>query len=205
MNKKDLQKLGFTDEALEKAGLKPEILDEIIVLHGKDIEAKKTELQTTKDELTAVQGQLTEANKTIEGFKKLDPEGIKQASKDWETKAKDWEKKAGEAKTEADKRIADMKFDQALSDSLKEAKVKDPTDVIPHLKKDMLKLGDDGKFVGLTEQLDALKKSKDYLFETDGKTPKIVAGGNNKTVIGDPVIDAARKAAGLPVEGENKK
>jgi hypothetical protein len=200
MNKKDLEKLGFTTEALEKAGLKPEVLDEIIVLHGKDIEKHKNELVIAGDKLTAVQEQLDKANETIDGFKKLDPEGIQKAAADWEAKAKDWEAKATQAAKDADEKIALMKFDAALVDELKELKVKDPADVIPHLKKDMLKLGDDGKFIGLSEQIEPLKTSKDYLFESIEPDPKIVTGGKNKTVIGDASVIAARQAAGLPVE-----
>ena len=200
MNKKQLVELGFTTEALEKAGLKPEVLDEIIVLHGKDIEKHKSELATAGDKLNAMQEQLDKANETIDGFKKLDPEGIQKAASDWEAKAKDWEAKAAQAAKDADEKIAAMKFDAALVDELKKLKVKDPADVIPHLKKDMLKLGDDGKFIGLNEQIEPLKTSKDYLFESDEPDLKIVTGGKNKTVIGDASVIAARRAAGLPTE-----
>ncbi|MBN1535952.1 MAG: phage scaffolding protein [Anaerolineales bacterium] len=200
MNKKDLEKLGFTAETLEKAGLKPEVLDEIIVLHGKDIEKHKSELVTAGEKLATVQGQLEKANEAIDSFKKLDPEGIQKAAADWESKAKEWEEKATQAAKDADEKIASMKFDAALADALKDAKVKDPADVIPHLKKDMLKLGDDGKFIGLSEQIEPLKTAKDYLFESEEPDPKIVTGGKSKNVIGDASVIAARQAAGLPVE-----
>jgi len=65
-----------------------------------------------------------------------------------------------------------------------------------------MKLNDDGSIVGLTEQLENIKTENGYLFEDDQPTPRIVSGGQPKTVIGDPVILAARRAAGLSTEGE---
>jgi DNA-directed RNA polymerase alpha subunit len=198
MNKKDLEKLGLTAEALEKAGVKPDVLDEIIVLHGKDIESHKAKITSLESDRDGFKSQLAEANGQIDSFKKLDPEGIKKAASEWENKAKEWEAKATQAAQEAEAKIQAMKFDAALVDALKEAKVKDPADVIPHLKKDMLKLGEDGKFIGLNEQIEPLKESKDYLFQSDEKTPKIIGHGESKTVISDAMVEAARKAAGLP-------
>jgi hypothetical protein len=198
MNKKDLEKLGLTTEALEKAGLDADVVEKIIILHGKDIESKKTELVTAGEKQTALQAQLDEANKAIDGFKKLDPEGVKKAAADWEAKAKDWEAKATQANKDYEVKLAGIKFDAALTDALKEAKVKDPADVIPHLKKDMIKLGEDGKFIGLNEQIEPLKTSKDYLFESDKKIPGIVTGAQNKSVLSDRVVEAFREGAKLP-------
>jgi len=51
--------------------------------------------------------------------------------------------------------------------------------------------------LGLKEQLEKVKAESDYLFEDATPAPKIVTGGTNKSIINDPVVDAARKAAGL--------
>ena len=199
MNRKDLEKLGLTQETLEKAGLEPDVLEQIIVLHGKDIEKHKAALTAADASTAALQAQLTEAGATIEGFKKLDPEGL--------VKAVDAYKAAAEkAKTDAELQVAELKFSHALESELKAAKVKDPADIIPHLKKDMLKLGEDGKLIGLSEQLTPLQESKPYLFEEEEKEneekeiPQIVAGSHNRSVIGDTTVAAARIAAGLKSE-----
>ena len=198
MNRKDLEKLGLTQETLEKAGLEPDVLEQIIVLHGKDIEKHKAALIAADASTAALQAQLTEAGATIEGFKKLDPEGL--------VKAVDAYKAAAEkAKTDAELQVAELKFSHALESELKAAKVKDPADIIPHLKKDMLKLGEDGKLIGLSEQLTPLQESKPYLFEEEEENeekeiPQIVAGSHNRSVIGDTTVAAARIAAGLKSE-----
>jgi hypothetical protein len=183
MNKEDLKKLGIEDE---------ELVQKIIVLHGKDIEAHKASLTTAQTELTTTKAQLAEAGTAIEGFKKLDVAGVQKAADDWKAKAE-------QATADAVKQVADVKFNYALNSALVGAKAKDPADIIPHLKRDMLKLGDDGKFVGLTEQLEPLKTSKSYLFEGETPDPKFLAGGGgNQPILGDATIEAARKAAGLP-------
>jgi len=65
------------------------------------------------------------------------------------------------------------------------------------LKETDLKLAEDGSIVGLTEQLEKVKTENDYLFESEDANPKIVTGGNKTTTNTDPIVFAARKAAGL--------
>lgn len=197
MNKADLEKLGLTTEALEKAGLNADVLDKIIVAHGKDIESHKTKLSTAETEVKGLKDQLKEAGKQIEGFKGLDIEGVKKSADEWKTKAEKAEQDSAAA-------IANLKFDYALQGALTSAKAKNPKAVTALLSKDLLKLNDaDGSIVGLNEQLEAIKKDNDYLFTSDNPPPKIVTGGNSKSVGEIPGI-AAWKAAGFP-DGPPKK
>jgi hypothetical protein len=203
MNKKDLEKLGLTVETLEKAGLEPDVLEQIIVLHGKDIEKWKG----IDVENIALKTQLKTASETVEGFKKLDIAGIQKAADDYKAAAE-------KATTDAELKLAALRFDHALEGELKAVRVKDPADIVPHLKRDMLKLGEDGKLIGLKEQLEPLMEAKPYLFEdedeeeeegdedeTDSEEeetePRIVMGGENHSVLSDKLVDAAREAAGL--------
>lgn len=193
MKREDLKKLGLTDEVIEKAGLEADVLDKIMALHGKDIEKHKEDLATATTAAEGLRKQLDEANKQIESFKELKPEELQKAVEDWKTKAET-------AEAEAKKQIDALKFDHALDGALLGAKAKNPKAVKALLKIDDLKLTDDGKLLGLDEQVEALKTENDYLFESDEPEPKIVAGGKNKTVIGDASVIAARQAAGLPTE-----
>jgi hypothetical protein len=181
MNKKELVALGVSEE----------VADQIVVLHGKDIESHKAKLATAQAEVDGLKGQLTEAGTAIEGFKKLDVEGVKKSADEWKTKY-------DQATADAVKQVSSLKFDHALESALTGAKVRDMVSVKAHLKADALKLNEDGSILGLKEQLDTLKSSKDFLFESDTPTPRIVSGGQNRSVLGDSVVDAARKAAGLP-------
>jgi hypothetical protein len=184
-------------EDLEKMGLTKEQIDAIMAENGKDVEKVKTDVQTAKTEADTAKAQLAEANKAIEGFKGLDVEGIKKAADDYKALAE-------QAKKDADARVAALQFDHALDKALGEAKVKDTVSVRAHLKADALKLNEDGSILGLKEQLDSIKSTKDFLFESESGTPKIVAGGKNNSVMSDAVVEAARIAAGLKPAGENK-
>jgi uncharacterized protein YqgV (UPF0045/DUF77 family) len=185
MKREDLTKLGLTDDAM---------VDKIMALHGSDIEKHKTAAETAKASADALQVQLTAAGTTIEGFKKLDVEGIKSAANEWKVKAE-------QAQADSVKQITGLKFDHALDSALTGAKVRNVKSVKAHLDIEALKKAYDDKtdkIIGFDEYLKPVKEANDYLFESDTPTPRIVVGGNNKSVISDAVVDAARKAAGLP-------
>lgn len=193
MNKKDLEKLGLTAEVIEKAGLETDVLDKIIILHGKDIEKHKADIEALQSSADGVKAQLEEANTTIEGFKALKPEELQKAADEWKAKAET-------AELEAKKQIEIMKFDHALEGALASAKAKNPKAVKALLTTADLKLGEDGAVVGLKEQLEKIQEDNDYLFESDEPEPKFVTGGKNKTILSDAAVLAAREAAGLPTE-----
>jgi len=198
MNKQDLAKLGIEDE---------ELVQKIIVLHGKDIERLKSELDAKAGEIEQLNNQLAEAGKAIEGFKEMDIDGIKKAAEEWKSKAE-------QAKLEADQKVQELKLEHALKDALVAAKAKNPKVVKALLEMDKIKFSEDGEQLeGLEEQLAAIKEENDYLFETSEPAkekededeeeeeeeyfPKIVTRTENKGVLGDSIVSAARKAAGL--------
>jgi len=180
MNKADLIALGVSEE----------IAGQVVVLHGKDIEGHKARIAAIESESAGLKSQLSEAGNAIEGFKKMDVEGIRSAADQWKMKAE-----AAQADTAA--QVNGLKFNYALESGLSAAKAKNLTAVKSLLQTEGLKLGDDGIITGLTEQLERIKTENDYLFEDNQPLPKIVTGGTSKSIMGDPVIDAARRAAGL--------
>jgi len=186
MKREDLKKL-LGESAAE------DVVDKIMALHGKDVEDHKTKLSTAQTELDGLKKQLTEAGETIEGFKKLDIDGVKKSADDWKAKAEQAEKDAAA-------QIQQLKFEHALDGALTGAKAKNAKAVKALLDSQALKLNEDGSILGLKEQLEKVKSENDFLFESDEPTPKIVAGGKSKSVITDPMLLSARKAAGLPVE-----
>jgi predicted phage tail protein len=167
------------------------IINGIMALHGSDVEKHKTEVATATESAKALQAQLTEANKAIESFKALKPEELQKAADDWKAKAE-------QATKDAADQVSKLKFDHALESALTGAKVKDVVSVKAHLKTDALKLNEDGSILGLKEQLETLKTSKDFLFNSDTPTPQFITGGNNQSILGDKTVAAMRAAAGLP-------
>lgn len=129
---------------------------------------------------------LNEANAQIEGFQSMDIEAIKQS-------AAEWKEKAEQAEKDAAQRIADMQFEHILDGELSGAKAKNAKAVRALLDMEGLKLND-GKIIGLSEQLDKIKAENDYLFEGEAQPPQFTAPLHN-TPSGDD--GALRAAMGL--------
>lgn len=185
MKREDLKKL-LGDQASD------ELVDKIMAEHGKGIEKFKSDLAAAQQELEGITSQLTEASKQIESFKGMDIEGVKKSADEWKARAE-------QAAQDAQAQVSKLKFDHALESALTGAKARNAKAVTALLNTELLKLTDEGAISGLKEQLETIQKEHDYLFESDTPPLKIVAGGNNKSITSDAVLDAARKAAGLPV------
>ena len=181
MKREDLKALGLSDEHIDK----------IMALNGQDIEKQKGSLVTLQTEADGLKKQLEEAGVTIEGFKKLDIAAIQTAADEWKTKAEQAQKDAAD-------QVARLRFDHALDGALSGAKARNPKAVRALLNLDGLKLNEaDNSIAGLKEQIEKIQTENDFLFESSEKTPTIVKGGTNQPVMSDPVILAARQAAGL--------
>lgn len=164
-------------EFLKSLNLSQEVIDKIMAENGKDIavEQKKAEKviqerDSYKLKAESLETQVNDANTEIQEFKDMDIDGIKKA-------ADDWKETAEKAKADADKQISQMKFDYALSAALTGAKAKNAKAVKALLDMDGLKFND-GKIVGLDEQLAQIKADNDYLFESDEPAPEFVKGTN---------------------------
>ena len=164
-------------EFLKSLNLSQEVIDKIMAENGKDIavEQKKAEKviqerDSYKLKAESLETQVNDANTEIKKFKDMDIDGIKKA-------ADDWKETAEKAKADADKQISQMKFDYALSAALTGAKAKNAKAVKALLDMDGLKFND-GKIVGLDEQLAQIKADNDYLFESDEPAPEFVKGTN---------------------------
>ena len=150
MKREDITAIGIEDK---------DQLDKIMSLHGKSVETHKqakTTLETSNAELKA---QLETANKTIEDFKGMDIEGIKKSAEEYKSKLES-------AQSESEAKIKGLQLDYAVGNALKEAKARNPKIVESLIQKDKLVLDGD-KALGLSEQLEALKTSDIYLFESD--------------------------------------
>lgn len=166
-------------EFLKSLNLSQEVIDKIMAENGKDIAAEQKkadkiiqERDSYKLKAENLEIQVNDANAEIQKFKDMDIDGIKKA-------ADDWKETAEKAKADADKQISQMKFDYALSAALTGAKAKNTKAVKALLDMDGLKFNDnDGKIVGLDEQLAQIKTDNDYLFESDEPAPEFVKGTN---------------------------
>jgi hypothetical protein len=79
-------------EDLKAMGLDDATIDKIMAENGKDIEKAKADLETAKSSAEQLKTQLGEANKTIEGFKAMDVDGVKKTADEYKAKFEQAEK-----------------------------------------------------------------------------------------------------------------
>ena len=150
LKKEDLIALGLTEEQATK-----------IIEDQKDY-VPRSRLKEETDTVAAINKLLGDRDADI---KKLQGEAGKGT--DLETKLTALQ---AQYKTDTDalgKQLADQKLDAALDAVLSKAKARDLTSVKAHIKRDALKLKDDGTVEGL--DIETLAKEKPYLFEIESK------------------------------------
>lgn len=138
--------------------------------------------------------ELGKANETITGlrdtvskFDGVDVEKLKKDAADWETKY--------------NTDLAAAKLDNAVSMALVEAKAKNPKLARAALDMSLVKLDGDN-LLGLSEQIENLRKSDSYLFDGDeggnGSGARVNTGGHHNTNTNtDSFMSAFMKGAGL--------
>ncbi|MGX7691802.1 phage scaffolding protein [Lactiplantibacillus plantarum] len=168
MERKDLEALGLDDKQTT----------EVMKLYNAGIEPIKQQVADIKSELDSVKQQVVDRDGQIKslGEQAGNSEKLnKQIAALQETiKTKD---------SEAAASLTKVKTDNAVQMALRDAKARDAKAIMPFIDMDTIKLGDDGQLTGITEQIEKLQESHNYLFDksddNDGKPAvKITAGGN---------------------------
>lgn len=155
----------------------------------------KADFNSANEAKKAAEAQLAAANKTIDGYKTLDIDGIKASAEKYKADAE-------QAKKDADARVAAVQFDAALDAAIGGAKGRNAKAIKALLDVDALQ-GSKNQSEDITAALAALKAESGYLFE-DAATPPPYAVGTGSTPIVTPPADTAlRSAMGLPVAETN--
>lgn len=184
-------------EFLKELGFEKDVIDKVMVEHGKAVQEVKTNLATVEQELAGVNEQLTQRDADIAEIKKGAGNNaeLTQQLADLEAKYK------GENETLMSS-LTQTKLDHAVELALMGAEAKNPKAVKALLDMELVKTTDKG-LNGLEEQLASLKESDSYLFkevvdpnesaQTTEQKKKFVVPGNpntdNKTEV-DPFVEA---------------
>lgn len=171
MNKDELIKLGLTEEQAMK----------LIEKYGNMIpQSRFNEVVEEKNKLKA---DLTERDKQLSELQKNNSsnEELKKQITELQEKNKASEKEYQET-------LAKIKLDNALELALTSAGARNNLAVKALLKMDNIKMDND-KVIGLTEQIEELKRTSDYLFKIEEKAPEVPAGKTpaNSNSDGNPV------------------
>lgn len=160
---------------LEEMGLEKETIDKVMKEHGKTLNDYKEKAEKHDGLVTQVNDlteQLGDRDKQLKELKKVDPKALQdeidRLEELNETTANEYQEK-----------LDQQAFDFKLERSLVNAGVRNPKAVKALLDTESIKL-DGEKLLGLDGQLEALKETDDYLFQSDNseKDPQIVNPGN---------------------------
>lgn len=154
-----LQNFKVGDQALSK-----EIIDAILAENGRDIENAKKPFA----DYDTIKNQLSEAQKTIQGFQSQDIDGVRKS-------AQEWEDKYNQAIADHKKQMDDLAFDGVLKDAISAAKGRNDKAIKALLDLDALR-GSKNQADDIKTALEGLKKESGYLFD-DGTPPPPYAGG----------------------------
>lgn len=158
-------------EFLKAMGLTDEQIDKIMSEHGTTVNTIKgerdnlaTERDNLKNEIKNRDGQITALEKTAGSAEDIQKE--LQRVKDENTK---WESKYAGT-------VLDAKIQLAVAKDANDA-----NDILFFIKKDGLKLAEDGSVEGLEDQLKSLKESKPYLFNASAHQQETPPPGGDQT------------------------
>ncbi|MFT9078687.1 phage scaffolding protein [Ethanoligenens sp.] len=157
MKKDELTTIGLTDEQAAQ----------VFALHGKDITKLQGTVTALTDERDTLKSQLGEANTQIEGFKKLDVDGIQRAADDWKAK---YEKATADFESVA----AACNYDDAVKTAaagINFTSVLAKNAFVGLLKDKALKL-DGGKLIGFDDILKQAQTDDPSAFASDKPAPK---------------------------------
>lgn len=159
---------------LEDLGLEPDVVQKIMDENGKDITSLKARVDDLTEQINVKETTISEKNNKIAELEKVDVEAIKKS---------EYER----GKEEGSKEIEEFKKQNALEKALANYKAKDTSILSKMLDMNKIKFNDKLEIVeGLEEQINPLKESHDYLFNSDKPLPKFsdkTPGANNGTEI----------------------
>ncbi len=187
MKKEDLIKLGLTEEMATK----------VVENYGHMI--PKGRFDEEVEEKNNLKSQLEERNKQLEERDKQLAELSKNNADNEELKKQIAQLQAdNKAKEdEYNENISKLKLDNALDKALTGAGSKNNTALKALLNLENIKL-DGENLIGLNEQLEAVKKDNDYLFESEEKEPGAPAGTTPKNA-GDGTNPPAKMTLGSAI------
>lgn len=144
---------------LEDLGLEADVVEKIMTEAGKDVTSLKARVDDLTEQINVKDTTISEKNNKIAELEKVDVEAIKTA---------EYER----GKTEGSKEIEVFKKQNALDKALSKYKAKDTSILSKMLDMEKVKYNDKFEIVeGLEDQINSIKESHDYLFNSDNPLP----------------------------------
>lgn len=168
-------------EELKELGLNDEQVSAVMANYGKSINDYNEQVANLTSERDSLKEQVSDRDGQLERLKK-------SAGKDNDD-LKEQIKKLQEANHASAEHYQEQLAGQAkafkIEGALRDAKAKNIKAVLSLIDTDKVEVAKDGSLSGLTDQIDAVKKSDDYLFDADQQhhqvtiNPSFADNGNN--------------------------
>lgn len=145
-------------EDLTKLGIAEDVAKQVVALNEAEVAAEAKKITDKEAELTMATDKIKELTETVKKFDGVDVEKMKSEIENWSKKYAD--------------DTAALKKENAISKILATCGAKDTDIVGKLLDLSIVKFGDDGKLIGIYEQLEKLKADKGFLFNAADEAAK---------------------------------
>lgn len=168
--------MAFTTEELQGLGLTEEQVKEAFALHGKDLNAIKSDLETATQERDSLKNQLQNTEAQLKTLK-ADANTSAEQKEALDKLQDEYDKYKADAAAE----LAKTNKVNAINLALKDTKAHNPATLMKFIDIDAIELDENGK-PQLDDVINSLKESDPYLFQAeegnDTPNPSIVPSGN---------------------------
>ena len=154
-------------------GLNDDQIASVMTAYGKEVNPLKEQLDSMKSERDSLKQQVSDRDGQLDDLRK---NAGKNEELEAQIKQLQDDNKANATKYQNELAAKEKSF--KIEGALRDAKAKNVKAVISLIDTDKVSVKKDGTLDGLTDQLDAVKKSDGYLFETDEPKNRINIGGN---------------------------
>lgn len=155
--------MDMTKESLTEMGLTDEQADKVLTAHADSINGKfipKSRFDEVNTQLKDVKEQVTDRDTQIASLKKF-----KGSEEELKAKVTELQQDNAKATEEYESKLATVQKTYAVRNAIG-SDAQDPDLMLKLIDLDSVSTTNDGKVVGVKEQIDALRKDKPYLFKT---------------------------------------
>ena len=163
-------------ETLQGIGLNDEQIRSVMAEYGKEINPLKQAQASAEQERDSLKAQLEDVNGQLSEAQKNSKKGS-----ELQGQLKDLQKQFDDSKAKAEAQLQATKKDYEIAAALSKAGAKNDKAVKALLDTEKVNFDDNGKLIGLSEQLEAVKKDNDFLFADANESnpkPTITSKGN---------------------------
>ena len=164
-------------EFLRSLELEDGVVESIMAKHGATIKELNDQVETQKTKAETLENQINERDTDLNTLREQlkDHEGANTELEELQSKY-DEETQKLQSQLEHNKKMNEIRL------AINKSGARNEKAILALLDLEEVKVNDDG-VQGLKEQIDSIKESDNYLFETvENKKPNIVAGGNPQGV-----------------------